>query len=127
MVLANITFGRAGRHKPSDLEDLVLDYLAAALHNGQICGEYFYAWRKGTLRAYVHLASPTALAPKHHAKWSSERLKKVTSVFGRKPSCAIIEDATPRAPSGCRASWVLLRVQCCPRPYRPENALSKKV
>jgi len=78
----------------------VLDYLAAALHNGQICGEYFYAWRKGTLRAYVHLASPTALAPKHHAKWSSERLKKVTSVFGRKPSCAIIEDATPRAPSG---------------------------
>jgi hypothetical protein len=30
-------------------------------------------------------------------------------------------------PSGHRASWVLLRVQCCPRPYRPENALSKKV
>ena len=29
-------------------------------------------------------------------------------------------------PSGGRASWVLLRVQCCPRPYRPENALSIK-
>jgi hypothetical protein len=29
-------------------------------------------------------------------------------------------------PSGCRESRVLLRVQRCPRPYRPENALSIK-
>ena len=29
-------------------------------------------------------------------------------------------------PSGRRVSWVILRVQRCPRPYRPENALSIK-
>ena len=29
-------------------------------------------------------------------------------------------------PSGCRASWVLLRVQCCPRPSHSVDALSRK-
>ena len=51
-----------------------------------------------------------------------------TAIIGMRPATSLrtktkLVDTTP---SGCRASWVLLRVQCCPRPYRPENALSIK-
>jgi len=51
-----------------------------------------------------------------------------TAIIGMRPATPLrtktkLVDTTP---SGCRASWVLLRVQCCPRPYRPENALSRK-
>ena len=109
MILATISFGGAARHKPSDLEDLVLNYLAAALHNGQICGEYFYAWKNGRLNAYVHLAGPEALAAKHHAKWSKERLEKVTRVFRRKPRCVILEDPAPQESAGwSRAPFLYL-------------------
>ena len=52
-----------------------------------------------------------------------------TATIGMRPATALRTKAksVKTTPSGCRASWVLLRVQCCPRPYRPENALSKKV
>src|SRR2546421_12892649 len=93
MILSKIIFGKAGRDKASDLENLTLNYLAAALHNGQICGEYFYAWNKGTFIAYVHLANPEALATKHHAKWSLKSRNEVIRAFGRTPRCLILEDA----------------------------------
>ena len=98
MILAKITFGKAGRRNPSDLEELALNYLAAALHNGQICGEYSYAWNKGTLSAYTHLANPAALAANHHTKWSLKRRREVIRSFGHEPRCAILEDVPLQKP-----------------------------
>ena len=51
-----------------------------------------------------------------------------TATIGMRPATALrtktkLEKTTP---SGCRESWVILRVQRCPRPYRPEEALSIK-
>ncbi len=52
----------------------------------------------------------------------------VTCPAYRPPPChfAPDKDKVNTTPSGCRASWVTRRVQRCPRPYRPENALSIK-
>ena len=51
-----------------------------------------------------------------------------TATIGMRPATSLRTKAksVELTPSGCRASWVLLRVQRCPRPYRPENALSMK-
>ena len=51
-----------------------------------------------------------------------------TATIGMRPATSLRTKTklVNTTPSGCRASWVLLRVQCCPRPYRPEDALSKK-
>ena len=52
----------------------------------------------------------------------------LTATIGMRPATSLRTKTklVKTTPSGCRASWVLLRVQCCPRPYRPENALSIK-
>jgi hypothetical protein len=51
-----------------------------------------------------------------------------TATIGMRPATSLRTKAksVETTPSGSRKSWVLLRVQRCPRPYRPENALSKK-
>ena len=51
-----------------------------------------------------------------------------TATIGMRPATSLRTKTklVNTTPSGCRASWVLLRVQRCPRPYRPENALSIK-
>src|ERR1041385_4487133 len=92
MILAKLSFGQARAREQQKREDLAVDYLAALLHNGQICGEYFYAWRKQTLTAYVHLAGRMALAPKHHTKWSQSRRKDIIRAIGREPRCEFLDD-----------------------------------
>ena len=51
-----------------------------------------------------------------------------TATIGMRPATSLRTKtkSVELTPSGWRASWVLLRVQRCPRPYRPENALSIK-
>ena len=51
-----------------------------------------------------------------------------TATIGMRPATPLRTKAKSdeTTPSGCRTSWVLLRVQRCPRPYRPENALSRR-
>ena len=102
MILAKITFGKRGRNNAGELEEFATIYLAALLHNGQLCDEYFHAWSKGGLTAYVHLAGPTALAARHHSKWGHRALKEVVRAFGRKPSCAILDEYAPRRSAGWR-------------------------
>ena len=53
----------------------------------------------------------------------------VTRPASRPPPCHFAPDkdkVRKLTPSGRRVSLLLLRVQRCPRPYRPENALSIK-
>jgi hypothetical protein len=96
MILARITFGRRGRRSADELEDIATTYLALLLRNGQVCDEYFYAWSRGVLNAYVHLAGPTALAVRHHSRRGLQEQRAVVRAFGGKPGCTILDDAAPR-------------------------------
>lgn len=96
MILARISFGRRGRRSADELEDIATTYLALLLRNGQICDEYFYAWSRGVLNAYVHLAGPTALAVRHHSKRGLREQRAVVRAFGGKPGFTILDDAAPR-------------------------------
>ena len=58
----------------------------------------------------------------------SPQARTPTAIIGVRPATSLRTKtkSVDTTPSGCRVSRVLLRVQCCPRPYRPENALSRK-
>ena len=72
MFLARIIFGtHAGSTRQRDeLSDAAERYLGALLKNGQIYGEFMFAWSNGTLAAYTHVARPDALAERHHSAWA---------------------------------------------------------
>jgi hypothetical protein len=56
-------------------------------------------------------------------------LAAVTHPANRPPPCHFAPEKTKSdetTPSGCRQSWVFLRVQCCPRPSHAVDALSSK-
>ncbi len=92
MILANVIFGSRRRNEPDQLKDVAESYLAALLHSGQICGEYFLTWTKGRLNAHVMLASRAATEPRHHSRYGNDELKKVTASFGREPVWRILDD-----------------------------------
>ena len=95
-VLAKIVFVAAAGKDRADLDDLALSYLAALLHGGQICGEYFYAWSAGQLVAYAHVPRPQSWATRFHSQWSASALSDVTKAFGGPPTWTILEDNVPK-------------------------------
>lgn len=107
MFLARLTFGFDG-DKPRGrdaLKDAAEWYLAALLKNGQIYGEYLFAWCDATLVAYTHVARPDALAARHHSEWARSALDSVVEGFGQPPQCEIIDDDVPkRFPSWKRST-----------------------
>lgn len=107
MFLAQITFGfDAGKPRQRDaLKDAAESYLAALLKNGQIYGDYLFAWSNRQLVAYTHVARPDSLAERHHSEWSKSDLITVVKLFGQSPECQIIDDDVPkRFPSWKRST-----------------------
>ena len=103
MYLSQITFGSDGG-KPRQreaLKDAAESYLAALLKNGQIYGDYLFAWSNGNLVAYTHAARPDSLAERRHSEWGTSDLNSVVKLFGQPPACQIIDDDVPKR----FASW----------------------
>jgi len=96
MFLARITFGNDNSSDDHDaLKNSAESYLAALLKNGQIYGEYLFAWSGGTLTAFTHLARPDSLAERYHSDWAMSDLNNVIEAFGQPPNCEIIDDDVP--------------------------------
>jgi len=111
MFLARITFDTDdGSSRERDaLSNAAECYLAALLKNGQIYGEYLFAWSDGILAAYTHVARPDALAERHHSEWAMSDLNSVIKTFGQPPRCEIIDDDVPkRFTSWKRSTWFYL-------------------
>ena len=70
--------------------------LYTLLKNGQIYGEYFFSWFKGSLVAYTHLARPDSLAERYHSEWAMSDYNSIIKAFGRPPQCEIIDDDVPK-------------------------------
>jgi predicted nucleic acid-binding Zn ribbon protein len=104
MILAKVTFGKYEKHKAAELEDLMETYLASLLHNGQICSDYFFAWTKGQMNAYVHLVGPNGYSRRYHSKWGKDNLKNLAEAFGQEPSWLILEDGAPKRNSTWRGA-----------------------
>ena len=98
MFLARIAFDtdNASPRDRDTLSDVAECYLAALLKNGQIYGEYLFAWSQGTFAAYTHLARPDSLAERHHSQWAMSDLKSVIDAFGQPPKFEIMEDDIPK-------------------------------
>jgi len=98
MYLARITFATDGVKSPErdKLKDAAEWYLAALLKNGQIYGEYQFAWSNAALVAYTHVARPDSLAERHHSEWAMSDLNSVVKAFGQPPKCELIDDDVPK-------------------------------
>ncbi len=106
MFLARVIFG-AGATKPVDrdrLGALAAEYLDCLVKSGQICGEYFYAWQKGRLYGYAHLARPGAGGPRHLSAWGRSRYKEVLRHFAAAPTWQLLDDSVPRRFPGWRSA-----------------------
>lgn len=111
MFLARITFGPRGisASENDGRSDAAECYLASLLKNGQIYGEYLFAWSNGMLVAYTHVARPDSLAERYHSDWAQSAFTSVVDVFGRTPKCEIIDDNVPkRFPSWKRSTSFFL-------------------
>ena len=64
--------------------------------NGQIYGDYLFAWSNDNLVAYTCLARPNSLAERHHSAWGKSDLNRVMEAFGQPPTCDMIEDDVPQ-------------------------------
>lgn len=105
--LTHLKFGkiRRGDSKSDELDDLINEYLASLLKNGQIEGdEYSYAIIKGEMQAYLDIARPDAMLLKNHSEWGKEVVKKLKDYFKRKPSWKILEDNVPARFSSLKSS-----------------------
>lgn len=98
MFLARIIFGSAvGKPQQRNaLADVAESYLASLLKNGQIYGEYLFAWSAGNLIAYTHVARPDSLDERHHSEWARSARDSVVEAFGRAPKCNVLDDDVPR-------------------------------
>ncbi len=110
MFLTQVTFGTDGGGQTREsLCDTAEWYLATLLHNGQICGDYLFAWGGGRLVTYTHVARPDAFAARHHSQGGRSALKDVIGALGRAPEWHILEDDIPRRfPSWRRSSSLYL-------------------
>jgi len=115
MFLARITFDTDddSSRERDVLSSAAESYLAALSKNGQISGEYLFAWSSGTLTAYTYVARPDALAERHHSEWAMSDLHSVIEASGQTPKCEIIDDDVPKrfASWGGCASMSRLRPQ----------------
>lgn len=98
MFLTKITFGsdKGKKRQREALSDNAETYLIALKRNGQIYGEYVFAWSKGNLVAYFYLARPNAFEKKHHSEWGISSLNSVIESFGQSPKWEIIDDSLPK-------------------------------
>jgi predicted nucleic acid-binding Zn ribbon protein len=97
MFLVQIAFGTDAndRSRRAELSDAAETYLAAVFRNGQIYGNYDFAWEKHRLTAYTHVLEPNALAKKHHSAWGRDTLRAVVKAFGQPPDLRVIDDSIP--------------------------------
>lgn len=110
MYLSRITFGRIGDKQTARLRtDIVEEYLAALLHNGQILGDHLFAPCQGMLVAYTRVACPKALAKRYHSQWGRPLLQRLIDEFGHIPECSMLQDDVPkRSPSWRKSSSLYL-------------------
>ncbi len=108
MILHNVVFGSADNQPREDQERVIQDYLAALLHAGQACGEYFFTWTDSLLNAHILLAGHNAHARRYHSKWGKKKLGEVVRVFGRQPEWTVIDDDAPKRNTSWRGAPFLL-------------------
>ena len=96
MILHEVTFGPVDRKNRQDAEIFVEYYLAALLHNGQVCGEYFIVVKKGSLTALLSLSGMKAKSLRYHCKYGKKRFKQIKEFFGKPPQWKLLEDVGPK-------------------------------
>ena len=103
MILVRLRFGRSDGNKGQrdKLNEAAGSYLDALRKNGQIYGDYLFAWSEGALIAYSTVARPDAIAERHHSEWSMCALNSVVELFGKRPELNVIDDDVPKR----FASW----------------------
>lgn len=96
MFLANIQFGKKWHKSKEFYEDLIQSYLASLLHNGQLCGEYFFTWTDKILNAHATLSHPAAFELSYHSDWGKKNLNEIIQAFGNEPTWILLDDDIPK-------------------------------
>ena len=96
MILYKLTFGPVTRPNRDAGEDVADGYIAALLHNGQVCGQYLFAVQGGALCAYFNVPGVRAHARKNHSVWGLDELEQVTAHFGAAPTWELLDEWAPK-------------------------------
>ena len=96
MIFYKITFGKCDKDKREEAEDLICEYLAALIHNGQIDINYDVVPWQGQMVAYVNALGLRADRHRFHSEWGRKRLKAIQKYFGQTPVWTCNEDDPPK-------------------------------
>lgn len=91
-LLAKIRFGKPKQRAEGEAEDVIEDYLAALLRNGQIYGTRLIKNVGLPLEGYVSIPQPGAMSLRYSSPWVKKALEKVKEVFGYEPEIQMLED-----------------------------------
>ena len=80
--LVKIRFGKPRDSAEGDAEDVIDNYLAALMRNGQIYETQVIKNIGLPLDAYVSIPQPGAMGPRYSSPWVKKALGKVKEVFG---------------------------------------------
>ena len=94
--LVKIRFGTPRGSAEGDTEDVIDNYLAALMRNGQIYRTQIIKNIGLPLEAYVCIPQPGAMGSRYSSLWVREALGKVKDVFGDDPKIQFLEDPRQR-------------------------------
>lgn len=118
MVLALVQFQPAKKVSKSKLEDLASDYLLMLSRNGQIIGEWSYAWQDGMLKYYIELPRPDAFESQYNSEWVERDFNKLAKHLATQPQWSLIEDLTAKRFPALKSSSFLY-LWSNPNQYEP--------
>ena len=110
--LVKIRFGTPRGSAEGDTEDVIDNYLAALMRNGQIYRTQIIKNIGLPLEAYVCIPQPGAMGSRYSSLWVREALGKVKDVFGDDPKIQFLED--PRQRRFPRPFWPVPTFVCEP-------------
>jgi predicted nucleic acid-binding Zn ribbon protein len=96
MIVANVSFGKAGKKGAAEMESLAEIYIGWLILAGQLGAEYLLAWNKGSLNAYVQIMGPGAVELRYHSDLARLELDRIKQAFGREPVWNILDDGAPK-------------------------------
>jgi len=96
MIFYQISFGAYCKERLDETIELIAEYLAALVQNGQIDKNYDIVPWQGQVVAYVNALGLKAEHRQFHSVWGKERLKDVRKFFGQTPNWTFNEDFPPK-------------------------------
>lgn len=90
--LVKIRFGKPKNSAEGKSEDVIDEYLAALMRNGQIYDTQIVKNIGLPLEAYVSIPQPGAMGPRYSSPWVKKAVGKVKEVFGYEPEIQMLED-----------------------------------